>query len=198
MIGFNTEPLDGTHIPQEDIARDHRTSLATGISTRRRGPGAALRRSGSGRNRRDGAVLHRAALAPLQRRQPCREGWAVSARPPAAILRSRRGRHCCLPANSPRPRTADCSRTNRLVAARPDYRRRRRPRPLLAAGRPRRRNSGANRVRVEETWEWLRTSPLLWLFVTVAAYEFGRWLRNRTQHPLAQPTLVAIVVCCIL
>jgi len=52
-------------------------------------------------------------------------------------------------------------------------------------------------VRVGETWDWLRTSPLLWLFVTVAAYEFGRWLRSRTQHPLAQPTLVAIVVCSI-
>lgn len=50
-------------------------------------------------------------------------------------------------------------------------------------------------MRIEETWEWLRTSPLLWLFVTIAAYEFGRWLRNRTGHPLAQPTLVAIVVC---
>lgn len=52
-------------------------------------------------------------------------------------------------------------------------------------------------MRVEETWDWLRTSPLLWLFVTVAAYESGRWLRSRTQHPLAQPTLVAIVVCSI-
>ncbi len=53
-------------------------------------------------------------------------------------------------------------------------------------------------MRVDETWNWLRTSPLLWLFVTVAAYEFGRWVRKRSQHPLAQPTLVAIVVCGIL
>ena len=36
-------------------------------------------------------------------------------------------------------------------------------------------------------------SIILWLFVTVAAYEFGRWLRARTHSPLAQPVAVAIV-----
>jgi choline dehydrogenase len=49
--------------PQEDIARDHRTSLATGITTRRRGPCADLRRSGSRLDRRDGAAVRRTALA---------------------------------------------------------------------------------------------------------------------------------------
>lgn len=37
-------------------------------------------------------------------------------------------------------------------------------------------------------------SVILWLFVTVAAYEFGRWLRKRTHSPLAQPVAVAIVI----
>ncbi|MEU6137763.1 LrgB family protein [Nocardioides sp. NPDC047086] len=37
-------------------------------------------------------------------------------------------------------------------------------------------------------------SVILWLFVTVAAYEFGRWLRKRTRSPLAQPVAVAIVI----
>ena len=37
-------------------------------------------------------------------------------------------------------------------------------------------------------------SVILWLFVTVAAYEFGRWLRARTRSPLAQPVAVAIVI----
>lgn len=37
-------------------------------------------------------------------------------------------------------------------------------------------------------------SVILWLFVTVAAYEFGRWLRKRTHSPLAQPVAAAIVI----
>lgn len=37
-------------------------------------------------------------------------------------------------------------------------------------------------------------SVILWLFVTVAAYELGRWLRKRTHSPLAQPVAVAIVI----
>lgn len=40
--------------------------------------------------------------------------------------------------------------------------------------------------------EYLRTSPLTWIFVTLAAYRAGTWLRGRTGgHPLAQPVLVA-------
>lgn len=46
--------------------------------------------------------------------------------------------------------------------------------------------------------EWLRTSPLALLTLTVAAYQLGRWLRARTDgHPLAQPALVAIVVVAV-
>jgi predicted murein hydrolase (TIGR00659 family) len=37
-------------------------------------------------------------------------------------------------------------------------------------------------------------SVILWLFVTVAAYELGRWLRKRTRSPLTQPVAVAIVI----
>ncbi len=37
--------------------------------------------------------------------------------------------------------------------------------------------------------------PLLWLVVTLLAYQLGLWLRERTgSHPLAQPVLVAIVL----
>lgn len=42
---------------------------------------------------------------------------------------------------------------------------------------------------------WLQTSPLLWIFVTVGAYEVGRRLRARWPHPLMQPTLVGMVAC---
>ncbi|ANH37200.1 Inner membrane protein YohK [Nocardioides dokdonensis FR1436] len=41
----------------------------------------------------------------------------------------------------------------------------------------------------------LLDQPLLWLVVTLLAYQLGCWLRDRTgAHPLAQPVLVAIVV----
>lgn len=52
-------------------------------------------------------------------------------------------------------------------------------------------------MRIEETWDWVRTSPLLWLLLTVGAYELGRRLRARTGHPLAQPALIAIVVIAV-
>lgn len=53
-------------------------------------------------------------------------------------------------------------------------------------------------MRGHQTWEWLHTSPLPWLLVTVAAYELGRRLRARTGHPLAQPVLVTLVIVCVL
>lgn len=53
-------------------------------------------------------------------------------------------------------------------------------------------------MHLEETWEWLRTSPLLWLGATLAAYEAGRRLRARTGHALAQPALVAIATVAVL
>ncbi len=46
-----------------------------------------------------------------------------------------------------------------------------------------------------ETWEWLRTSPLLMLVLTLGAYRIGREVQARTGgHALAQPVLVAIVL----
>ena len=40
--------------------------------------------------------------------------------------------------------------------------------------------------------DYLRTSPVCWIFVTLLAYRAGVWLRERTGgHPLAQPVVVA-------
>jgi predicted murein hydrolase (TIGR00659 family) len=48
-------------------------------------------------------------------------------------------------------------------------------------------------VHGQETWEWLTTSPLFGITLTLTAYAFGRWLHHRTGSPLFQPVLVAIV-----
>jgi predicted murein hydrolase (TIGR00659 family) len=50
----------------------------------------------------------------------------------------------------------------------------------------------------QETWDWLTTSPLFGITVTLAAYAFGRWLHRRTGSALFQPVLVAIVVIVVL
>lgn len=43
-----------------------------------------------------------------------------------------------------------------------------------------------------EAVDWLRDSPLTWVFLTLLAYRAGVWVRDRTGgHPLAQPVLVA-------
>lgn len=43
-----------------------------------------------------------------------------------------------------------------------------------------------------ESLDWLRESPLTWIFVTLLAYRAGVWARDRSGgHPLAQPVLVA-------
>ena len=47
---------------------------------------------------------------------------------------------------------------------------------------------------LEETWDWLTSSPLFGITITLAAYLLGRWLHERTGSPLFQPVLVAIVV----
>ena len=48
---------------------------------------------------------------------------------------------------------------------------------------------------LQESWEWARTSPLVWLLVTLLAYGFSLWVVRRTGgHPLAQPVLVTLVV----
>ena len=52
-------------------------------------------------------------------------------------------------------------------------------------------------MRVHETWDWLRASPVAWLLLTLGAYELGRRVRARTGHPLAQPVLIALVVVCV-
>jgi len=46
-----------------------------------------------------------------------------------------------------------------------------------------------------ETLDWLRTSPLFFVLLTLAAYRIGRELKDRTGgHAVAQPVLVAIVL----
>ncbi len=51
---------------------------------------------------------------------------------------------------------------------------------------------------MNEAWEWVRTSPLFLLTLTVAAYQGGCLLRARSGgHPLAQPVLVAVVVVAV-
>jgi len=48
---------------------------------------------------------------------------------------------------------------------------------------------------VSDTLDWLRTSPLFFVLLTLAAYRLGREARDRTGgHALAQPVLVAVVV----
>lgn len=51
-------------------------------------------------------------------------------------------------------------------------------------------------MRLDQTWDWLHTSPLPWLLLTLAAYELGRRIRARTGHPLAQPVLITLVIVC--
>jgi predicted murein hydrolase (TIGR00659 family) len=46
----------------------------------------------------------------------------------------------------------------------------------------------------QQTWDWLTTSPLFGITLTLAGYALGRWLHHRTRSPLFQPVLVAIVV----
>lgn len=46
----------------------------------------------------------------------------------------------------------------------------------------------------DETWDWLTSSPLFGITITLAAYVLGRWLHERTRSPVFQPVLVAIVV----
>lgn len=53
-------------------------------------------------------------------------------------------------------------------------------------------------LHAEETRDWLTTSPLFGITVTLAAYAVGRWLHQRTGHPVFQPVLVAIVLIVVL
>ncbi|MDT9592061.1 LrgB family protein [Nocardioides zeae] len=46
-----------------------------------------------------------------------------------------------------------------------------------------------------EALEWVRTSPLLGVLLTLGAYRVGLWLHARSgRHPVTQPVLVAVVL----
>ena len=45
-----------------------------------------------------------------------------------------------------------------------------------------------------ETWDWLTTSPIFGLTVTLAEYAIGRWAHRRTGSALLQPVIVAVVL----
>jgi predicted murein hydrolase (TIGR00659 family) len=45
-----------------------------------------------------------------------------------------------------------------------------------------------------ETWDWLVSSPLFGITLTLGAYAVGRWALRRTGNALVQPVLVAIVL----
>lgn len=49
---------------------------------------------------------------------------------------------------------------------------------------------------MNDAWDWMVHSPVFLLLLTLAGYQLGRELKERTGgHPLAQPVLVAIIVC---
>lgn len=49
-------------------------------------------------------------------------------------------------------------------------------------------------MNADETWQWLTTSPLFGITLTLLAYKAGRWVFARTgQNSFAQPVLLAIV-----
>lgn len=49
-------------------------------------------------------------------------------------------------------------------------------------------------LHVHDTWQWLTSSPLFGITLTLAAYAVGRRLHARTSSPVFQPVLVAIIV----
>ncbi len=49
-------------------------------------------------------------------------------------------------------------------------------------------------MRWAETGDWLVSSPLFGILVTLAAYAAGRWAQRRTGSPLVQPVFVAILL----
>ncbi|HEX5769715.1 MAG TPA: LrgB family protein [Nocardioidaceae bacterium] len=50
-------------------------------------------------------------------------------------------------------------------------------------------------LHLEETWEWLTTSPLFGITLTLAAYAGARKLWERTgRHPSLNPVMVAVVI----
>ncbi len=52
---------------------------------------------------------------------------------------------------------------------------------------------------MQQLWVYLATTPLLWLTVTLLAYQLGTWLFRRAGcHPLLNPVLTAVLVLVIL
>lgn len=49
-------------------------------------------------------------------------------------------------------------------------------------------------MRWQETGDWLVSSPLFGILVTLAGYGIGRWAQRRTRSPLLQPVFVAILL----
>lgn len=49
-------------------------------------------------------------------------------------------------------------------------------------------------MRWEETGDWLASSPLFGILLTLAGYAVGRWAQRRTGSPLLQPVFVAILL----
>ena len=53
-------------------------------------------------------------------------------------------------------------------------------------------------LHVHSTWEWLTSSPLFGITLTLAAYAGARWVFERTgRHPSTQPVLIAIVTIAV-
>ena len=46
----------------------------------------------------------------------------------------------------------------------------------------------------QQAWDWLSSSPLFGVTLTLAGYAVGRWAHRRTGHALLQPVVVAIVL----
>jgi predicted murein hydrolase (TIGR00659 family) len=46
----------------------------------------------------------------------------------------------------------------------------------------------------QQTWDWLVSSPLFGITITLAAYGVGRWAHRRTRSPLLQPVVVAVAI----
>ena len=48
---------------------------------------------------------------------------------------------------------------------------------------------------IVEIWVYLSGSPLIALFITLAAYQIGLWLYQRSaQNPIANPVAIAVVL----
>lgn len=52
---------------------------------------------------------------------------------------------------------------------------------------------------LQEVWVYLSASPLLWLTLTLLAYQGAYWIYQRTRfHPLANPVLISVAILVLL